>query len=60
MNGLTWKHIAAIAIGSLVAVAGAFAPAAAATALIAMGSSLATGALGHAQGNKTARAGKPE
>lgn len=52
MNGLTWRHIAAIAIGAGVAVGGAWAPAVAATALISLGASLATGALGHAQGIK--------
>lgn len=52
MNGFTWKHVAVVGIGALVAGLGAFAPATAATALIAMGSSLATGAVGHAQGAK--------
>jgi hypothetical protein len=50
---MNWKHVAIIAIGAGVALGGAFVPAAAAaTALIALGSSLATGALGHAQGSK--------
>lgn len=52
MNGLTWKHVAVIGIGALIAGAGVIAPPAAATALLALGSSLATGALGHAQGAK--------
>jgi uncharacterized membrane protein HdeD (DUF308 family) len=52
MNGFTWQHVAVVGIGALVAGLGAFAPPVAATALIAMGSGLATGAVGHAQGNK--------
>jgi hypothetical protein len=50
---MNWKHVAIIGIGAGVALGSAFVPAAAiATALIALGSSLATGALGHAQGAK--------
>lgn len=50
---MSWKHVAVIGIGAGVALGAAFVPAAAiATALIALGSSLATGALGHAQGSK--------
>jgi hypothetical protein len=50
---MNWKHVTIIAIGAGVALGGAFVPAAAtATALISLGASLATGALGHAQGAK--------
>jgi hypothetical protein len=53
MNGFTWQHVLTIAIGATVATAGAiFAPAAAATALIAGGFGIATAAAGHAQGSK--------
>ncbi len=55
---MSWKHVAIIAIGAAVSVGGALVPAAAAaTALIALGSSLATGALGHAQGAKLEKKG---
>lgn len=52
MNGITWKHVAVITLGGAVAVVGAlpFVAASAATALIAGGFGIATGALGHAQG----------
>lgn len=50
---MNWMHVAIIGIGAGVALGAAFVPnAAIATALIALGSSLATGALGHAQGSK--------
>lgn len=53
MNGFTWQHVLVVSIGATVATVGAiFAPAAAATALIAGGFGIATAAAGHAQGTK--------
>lgn len=52
MNGFTWQHVLTVAIGATVATVGAFAPAAAATALIAGGFGIASAAAGHAQGSK--------
>jgi hypothetical protein len=52
MSGLTWTHIAALAIGAGVAVTGAFAPAAASAGLFSLGSVIIGGVFGHAQGSK--------
>ena len=47
---MTWKHISAIALGLCTAIAGGIvAPAASATALIALGASVVAGALGNAK-----------
>ena len=55
MGGLTMRHVYTVLIGGAIAVTGAWAPAIGATALIALGTSLATGALAHAQGAKKAK-----
>ncbi len=47
---MTWKHIAAMLIGSAVAIGGAFTPASG--ALIPIGAGIITGALGHAQSDE--------
>lgn len=50
---MSWKHVSLIGLGLATVIAGGFLPAAAAaTAVIALGSSVVTGALGHAQGDR--------
>lgn len=58
MNGITWRHVTLIGLGVSTVIFGALpiVTAGAATALIAVGSSIITGAFGHAQGaNKNKR-----